>query len=87
LSVGERRALIKKVLIRVCGVSMLRRYLITNAVSTAVLYVAVSACASSLSSLSKSITTTANSFVMSDTFLAPVLNGMITVSAGLYGGE
>ena len=64
---------------------MLRRYLLTNAISTGVLYGLVMAGASSLSSLPKSVSATADMIVMGDTFLAPVVHGMITVSAGVFG--
>jgi hypothetical protein len=60
---------------------MLRRYLIANGVSSAVLYGAMWAFVPSLSSLSSSIETTINSYVMDHSFLAPILNRVITVAA------
>ena len=64
---------------------MLQRYLITNAISTAILYAAVLAGTSALSSLPKLMSASADIIVVGDVFLAPIVHGMITVSAGVFG--
>jgi hypothetical protein len=64
---------------------MLQRYLISNVVSTVVLYGAVWAYVPSLSTLTKTLTATADMYVMGHTFFGPVLNRIVTVSAEFIG--
>jgi hypothetical protein len=60
---------------------MLRRYLISNFVSTAVLYAAFIAVVPMLLSTSQALNSTADAYIASHALLGPVLNRMITVSA------
>lgn len=60
---------------------MLRRYLILNGVSSAVLYLAVWAYVPSPSSVSRAVSSSFESYVMEHAFLGPILNRMILVGA------
>ena len=60
---------------------MLRRYLITNVITSALLYGAIWLYVPSVASVAQSFNSTLNTFVMGDIFLAPLLQGMIAVSA------
>jgi hypothetical protein len=62
---------------------MLRRYLITNVVSTALLYSAFWAFVPSPVSVSQALNGLAETYVMSDAFLGPVLTRVITVGADI----
>jgi hypothetical protein len=64
---------------------MLRRYLITNGVSSALLYLAVLAYAPSPAALTKALHATFETFVMGQTFLSPVFNRVISIGAGVLG--
>lgn len=62
---------------------MLRRYLITNVVSTALLYSAFQAFVPSPVSFSQALNSAVEGFVMSDVFLGPVMTRVITVGADI----
>jgi hypothetical protein len=62
---------------------MLRRYLITNVVSTALLYSAFWALVPSPVSVSQALNTLVDTYVMGDTFLGPVLTRVIMVGANI----
>lgn len=62
---------------------MLKRYLIANGISTAVLYGGVYAVVMSAPSLTQAASDAWETYVMGHTFLGPVLHRMITVAAGL----
>jgi hypothetical protein len=62
---------------------MLRRYLISNFVSTAVLYAAFLAFVPAVSSASQALNATADAYIASHALLGPMLNRMISVSAEL----
>lgn len=62
---------------------MLRRYMISNAVSTVALYAAIWAYVPSPSSVSQAISSTIDTYIMGHTFLGPVLHRMITVGADI----
>ena len=64
---------------------MLRRYLIVNGATSALLYLVMWTCVPSMAAMSQTINETWNSYVMGHTFLGPVLNRMITVGANLIG--
>ncbi len=64
---------------------MLRRYLIVNGVSSAVLYAGIWAFVPSMGSVTQAISATWQTYVMDHTFLGPVLNRIITVGASLVG--
>ena len=61
---------------------MLRRYLITNAVSTVMLYGAVWGALPSITSAVEKSWSGAISYVMESPYLAPLVNGIITMSLG-----
>jgi hypothetical protein len=69
---------------------MFRRYFIVNAVSTAIFYGSILAGACYMPSMASSITATvqssAQSIVLGNALLEPVLYGMISVSANVFGG-
>lgn len=67
------------------GGFMMRRYLIVNGVSTAVMYAGVWAFVPSVTSLTQTLNQTWDTYVMGDTILGPVLYRMITVGASLLG--
>jgi hypothetical protein len=64
---------------------MLRRYLIVNGVSSAVMYVGIWAFVPSLSSVTEVINASWETYVLGHTFLAPVIHRVITVGASLTG--
>jgi hypothetical protein len=62
---------------------MLRRYLITNGVTTAGLYLAVWGLVPSLSSVAQAAQASVQSFVMGHTLLGPMIDHLIVVSANV----
>ena len=60
---------------------MLRRYLIANVVSSALLYAAALTYVPSFAAMTRSINTSFEVFVMGHTFLAPVLHRIVMVGA------
>lgn len=63
---------------------MLRRYVILNGISTAVLYAGVWAFVPSMTSVAQAASEAWETFVMGHTFLGPVLHRIITVGASLF---
>lgn len=61
---------------------MLRRYLISNVVSTAGLYFAYAVFVPSMSSVADAAHATVQSFVMGHTLLGPMIDHLTVVSAG-----
>jgi hypothetical protein len=64
---------------------MLRRYLITNGVTTAGLYFAYSAILPSMSSVVHAAHANVQSFIMGHTLLGPMIDHLIVVSANVAG--
>lgn len=62
---------------------MLRRYLIVNGVSSAVLYAGIWAVVPSMDAVSQAASNAWDAFVMGHTFLGPVLHRIITVGASV----
>ena len=64
---------------------MLRRYLIVNGVSSAVLYGAIWAFVPSFSAVTQVVNASWDTYVMGHPFLGPVLHRVIKVGANLVG--
>lgn len=63
---------------------MLRRYIIVNGISSAVLYAGIWAFVPSMASVTQAASEAWETFVMGHTFLGPVLHRIITVSAAIF---
>ncbi|NOT70199.1 MAG: hypothetical protein HOP09_02630 [Hyphomicrobium sp.] len=66
---------------------MLRRYLIVNGLTTALMYGAVWALVPSPSSVTQALSSTFESYVSENALLGPVVYRMITVGAYIAGQE
>lgn len=64
---------------------MLRRYLIVNGLSSAVLYAGIWAFVPTLGSLTNAVSDSWETYVMGHTFVGPVFNRIVTVGASLVG--
>lgn len=62
---------------------MLRRYLIVNGLSSAVLYAGIWLLVPSMASVTQAASEAWETFIMGHTFLGPVLHRIITVGASI----